>query len=81
MKDEERAGRNQRKSDRVIPSRRLLQVQHRETGKHDQGDPFLNRLELRGAVDNIAQRLAGTASQYSKKVRAGFPAEPVSFET
>lgn len=67
MKDEEGPTRDQRKSQPVIPPQRLLQIQHRKSGKHDQGDDFLHRLELRGAIDRAAPTIGGHRQQYSKK--------------
>ena len=67
VEDEERAGGDEGKSERVIPAQRLLQVQHREAGEHDQRDHLLHGLELRSRVDRNAPAIvAGTASQYSK---------------
>src|ERR1044072_631092 len=54
LKDEERASRNQREADEVIPPDRLLQVGQRKDGEDQQGDHFLQGLQLRGRIDRIA---------------------------
>jgi hypothetical protein len=38
----------------IVPAQRLLQVQHRESGEHDQRDHLLHGLELRGRIDRAA---------------------------
>src|SRR5258706_8688885 len=54
LKYEKRSERNERKSDRMVPAERLLEVQHREGGEHHERDDLLHGLELRRRVDRVA---------------------------
>ena len=54
VKNEKRPRCDQRKAEAVIPAQRLLQVQHRESGEHDQRDHLLHGLELRRRIDLAA---------------------------
>src|SRR5882724_5439014 len=68
VKNQKRTGGDQRKPEPVIPPQRLLQIQNREAGEHDQRDHLPSCMVLSCAAEYTAlpQRLAGTASQYSK---------------
>src|SRR5947207_15841411 len=55
LKYEERASGNQREADEVIPADRLLQVDERKAGEHQQRDHLLHRFELRCRIDGIAE--------------------------
>ena len=50
----------------MIPSDFFAEINHGETAEHCQRDDFLDDLELRGGIDRVPQRLAGTISTYSK---------------
>src|SRR5882757_492732 len=54
LEHEERAGRDQRKANEVIPAERLLQEDKREAREHQQRDHLLNGLQLRHRIDGAA---------------------------
>src|SRR5664280_342026 len=54
VKHEKRAGRDQREADALVPGDRLLEIEHRETGEHQERDHLLHGLELGGVIDSVA---------------------------
>src|SRR5204863_6875377 len=68
VKDQERADGDEEKAERVIPSQRLLQVQHREAGEHHQRDHLLHGLELRRHQAKVMKTLEANSISIGSSV-------------